>query len=174
MTGIETVFAILLSGLHWGFASTILWNCLCEIILFTDKLNPSTDNFPFYYINVKFFKKSVKTCDDQKPFPKSCDKTRSPPGVQPDGVFFAYKPRQIGCVGFVGRGRVRTSTVSFARHGAKQGSSGFLVAHRVNHQSDSQRETSAKRVALAEVHKLCVVVFDFLEYGVLLLRQCSG
>ena len=87
MTGIETVFAILLSGLHWGFASTILWNCLCEIILFTDKLNPSTDIFPFYYINVKFFKKSVKTCDDQKPFPKSCDKTLSPPDIQPDGVF---------------------------------------------------------------------------------------
>ena len=174
MTGIETVFAILLSGLHWGFASTILWNCLCEIILFTDKLNPSTDIFPFYYINVKFFKKSVKTCDDQKPFPKSCDKTRSPPGVQPDGVFFAYKPRQIGCVGFVGRGRVRTSTVSFARHGAKQGSSGFLAAHRFDHQPDSQRETSTKRIALAEAHQLCVVVFDFLEYGVLLLRQCSG
>ena len=106
MTGIETVFAILLSGLHWGFASTILWNCLCEIILFTDKLNPSTDNFPFYYINVKFFKKSVKTCDDQKPFPKSCDKTRSPPDIQPDGVFSPHKPRQTACVGFVGRGRV--------------------------------------------------------------------
>ena len=29
-----------------------------------------------------------------------------------------------------------------------------------------------KRIALAEVHKLCVVVFDFLEYDVLLLRQC--
>ena len=106
MTGIETVFAILLSGLHWGFASTILWNCLCEIILFTDKLNPSTDNFPFYYINVKFFKKSVKTCDDQKPFPKSCDKTRSPPDIQPDGVFSPHKPRKIACVGYVGRGRV--------------------------------------------------------------------
>ena len=38
-------------------------------------------------INVKFFKKSVKTCDDQKPFPKSCDKTRSPPDIQPDGIF---------------------------------------------------------------------------------------
>ena len=87
MTGIETVFAILLSGLHWGFASTILWNCLCEIILFTDKLNPSTDNFPFYYINVKFFKKSVKTCDGSKPFPKSCDKTHSPPDIESDGVF---------------------------------------------------------------------------------------
>ena len=70
MTGIETVFAILLSGLHWGFASTILWNCLCEIILFTDKFKPSTDIFPSYYINVKYLKKSVKTCDDPKPFPK--------------------------------------------------------------------------------------------------------
>ena len=56
-------------------------------ILFTDKLKPSTDNFPFYYINVKFLKKSVKTCDDPKPFPKSCDKTRSPPNIQPNGVF---------------------------------------------------------------------------------------
>ena len=46
--------------------------------------------------------------------------------------------------------------------------------HRFNHQPDSQRETPAKRVALAEVHQLCVVVFDFLEYDVLLLRQCSG
>ena len=30
-----------------------------------------------------------------------------------------------------------------------------------------------KRIALAEVHKLCVVVFDFLEYDVLLFRQRS-
>ena len=30
-----------------------------------------------------------------------------------------------------------------------------------------------KRIALAEVHKLCVVVFDLLEYDVLLLRQRS-
>ena len=40
----------------------------------------------------------------------------------------------------------------FARHGAKQGVSGFFAAHRFNHQFDSQRETPAKRVALAEVH----------------------
>ena len=84
---------------------------LCVIILFTDKLNPSTDIFPFYYINVKFFKKSVKTCDGLKPFPKSCDKTHSPPGVHPDGVFFAHKPRQIACVGFVGRDRVRAPSI---------------------------------------------------------------
>ena len=38
----------------------------------------------------------------------------------------------------------------------------------------SYRETPAKRVALAEVHQLRVVVFDFLENGVLLLRQRSG
>ena len=126
MTGIETVFAILLSGLHWGFASTILWNCLCEIILFTDKLNPSTDNFPFYYINVKFFKKSVKTCDDQKPFPKSCDKTRSPPNIQPNGVFSPHKPRQIGCVGFVGRGRVRLPPILSHDTGQNRGRQAFL------------------------------------------------
>ena len=103
---------------------------LCEIILFTDKLKPSTDNFPFYYINVKFFKKSVKTCDDQKPFPKSCDKTRSPPDIQPNGVFSPHKPQQIACVGFVGRGRLRNPTDSFTRHGAKHGASDFLAAHR--------------------------------------------
>ena len=71
MTGIETVFAILLSGLHWGFASTILWKKnIYKLILLTDKLKPSTDKLSFYYINVKFFKKSVKRCDDPKPFPK--------------------------------------------------------------------------------------------------------
>ena len=43
-------------------------------------------------------------------------------------------------------------TNSFERHRAKQGVSGFLAAHRFNHQSDSQRETSTKRIALAEVH----------------------
>ena len=79
---------------------------LCLIIHFTDKLKPSTDKFPSYYINVKFFKKSVKTCDDQKPFPKSCDKKRSPPDIQPNGVFSPHKPRQIACVGFVWLGRV--------------------------------------------------------------------
>ena len=64
-------------------------------------------------------------------------------------------------------------TDSFARHGAKQGASGLLAAHGVNYQPDSQRETPAKRVTIAEVHQLCVVVFDFLEYGILLLRQRS-
>ena len=29
-------------------------------------------------------------------------------------------------------------------------------------------------VSLAEVHQLCVIVFDFLKYGILLLRQRSG
>ena len=48
------------------------------------------------------------------------------------------------------------------------------LRHGVNHQPDSQRETPTKRIALAEVHKLCAVVFDFLKYGVLLLRQRSG
>ena len=83
----------------------------------------------------------------------------------------AHKPREIACVGFVGRGRVRCPTDSFARHGAKQGALGFAAGHRFNHQSDSQRETPAKRVAFAEVHQLCVVVFDLLQFGVLLLRQ---
>ena len=31
-----------------------------------------------------------------------------------------------------------------------------------------------KRIALAEVHKLCVLSLIFLEYDVLLLRQRSG
>ena len=60
---------------------------LCVVILFTDKLKPSTDKFPSHYTNVKFFKKSVKTCDGSKPFPKSCDKTHSPPDIESDGVF---------------------------------------------------------------------------------------
>ena len=67
-------------------------------------------------------------------------------------VFFSHKPRQIGCVGFVRLGRVRTPTDSFAPHGAKQGALGFLAGHRFNHQSDSQRKTPDKRIALAEVH----------------------
>ena len=141
------------------------------IIFFADKFKPSTDKFPSYYINVKFFKKSVKTCDNTKPFPKSCDKNELTARHSAGRCFFAHKPRQIGCVGFIGRGRVTYPIVCFARHGAKQGASGFFAGDRFNHQSDSQRETSTKRVALAEVHKLSVVVFDFLEYGVLLLRQ---
>ena len=152
MTGIETVFAILLSGLHWGFASTILWNCLCEIILFTDKLNPSTDNFPFYYINVKFFKKSVKTCDDQKPFPKSCDKTRSPPDLQPDGVFCPQTATNRLCglyLIFSGT----TAGVFFARHSAKHGASDCLAAHHFNHQPDSQRKPRINAL-FSEVDKI--------------------
>ena len=35
-------------------------------------------------------------------------------------LFAAHKPRQIACVGFVGRGRVRYPTDSFARHGANR------------------------------------------------------
>ena len=136
MTGIETVFAILLSGLHWGFASTILWNCFMRDYTFHGQIKTVNRQFPLllyqclYYINVKFFKKSVKTCDDQKPFPKSCDKTRSPPDIQPNGVFSPHKPQQIACVGFVGRGRLRNPTDSFTRHGAKHGASDFLAAHR--------------------------------------------
>ena len=56
------------------------------IIFFADKFKPSTDKFPSYYINVKYLKKSEKTCDDPKPFPK--------------------RLRQIACVGFVVSSRV--------------------------------------------------------------------
>ena len=121
MTGIETVFAILLSGLHWGFASTILWNCLCEIILFTDKLNPSTDNFPFYYINVKFFEKSVKCCDVLKPFPKKLWQSAIHRPTQCQAVIFrAHKPRQSACVGFVCSGRVRLRAFCLRDTGQKR------------------------------------------------------
>ena len=41
-----------------------------RVIHFTDKLKPSTDKLSSCYINVKFFKKSVKCCDALKPFPK--------------------------------------------------------------------------------------------------------
>lgn len=104
-------------------------------------------------------------------FLKMCDKTSSPPDIIIRRCFFSHKPRQIGCVGFVRLGRVRTPTDSFAPHGAKQGALGFLAAHSFNHQPDSQRETPAKRIAFPEVHKLIVVVFDFLKNGILLLRQ---
>ena len=104
-------------------------------------------------------------------FMKMCDKTSSPPDIIIRRCFFSHKPRQIGCVGFVRLGRVRTPTDSFAPHGAKQGALGFLAGHRFNHQSDSQRETPAKRIEFSEVHELCVIVFDFLKYGVLLFRQ---
>ena len=62
----------------------------------------------------------------------------------------------------------------FARHGAKQGASGFVAAHGVHRQSDSQRETPDKRVAFSEVHKLSLIVFDFFKYDFLLIRQCCG
>ena len=52
-----------------------------------------------------------------------------------------------------------TASVFFVRHRAKQGASDYLAAHHFNHQPDSQRETPDKRVALAEVHKICKVVF---------------
>ena len=58
------------SKLHRKFDSFILWKKKCEFILFTDKLKPSTDKLSSRYINVKFFEKSVKCCDDLKPFPE--------------------------------------------------------------------------------------------------------
>ena len=85
-------------------------------------------------------------------FLKMCDKTSSPLDTTQAVLFRAHKPRQTGCVGFVRLGRVRTPTDSFAPHGAKQGALGFLAGHRFNHQSDSQRKTPDKRIALAEVH----------------------
>ena len=42
------------------------------------------------------------------------------------------------------------------------------------HQPYSQRKTLAKRVAFAEAHQLCEIVFDFFKYSFLLLRQRSG
>ena len=51
-----------------------------------------------------------------------------------------HKPRQIACAGFVWRGRVTNPIFRFARYRATQGASGFLAAHRVNHQPDSQSE----------------------------------
>ena len=173
MTGIETIFIILLSGLHWRFASIILWNILSVVILFADKLKPSTDKFLSYYINVKFFKKSAKTCDNPKPFPEKLWQNAFTARYSAGRRFCAHKPRQIGCVGFVGNCRVHFPDILFARHRAKQGVLGFLAAHSFNHQPDIQRETSDKRVAFSEVHQLSVVVFDFLKYGVLLLRQRS-
>ena len=41
------------------------------VILFTDKLKPSTDKLSFYYINVKNFKKSAFWYDNPKPFPEN-------------------------------------------------------------------------------------------------------
>ena len=41
------------------------------VILFTDKLIPSTDKLSFYYINVKYFKKSAFWYDNPKPFPEN-------------------------------------------------------------------------------------------------------
>ena len=70
--------------------------------------------------------------------------------------------RQIGFVGFVWRSRVTNPIFGFARHGVKQGASGFFATHRFNHQSNSQRETSDKRVALAEVNKVHKIVVTII------------
>ena len=124
----------------------------CMVILFADKLKPPTDKLSFYYINVKYFKKSAFWYDNPKPFPENVWQNELTARYYYQAVFFSHKPRQIGCVGFVRLGRVRTPTDSFAPHGAKQGTLGFLAGHRFNHQSDSQRKTPDKRIALAEVH----------------------
>ena len=64
--------------------------------------------------------------------------------------FNRHKPRQIGCVGFVGQGRVTYPIFSFARHRAKQGASGFAVVQCLYCNSDPKRKPSDKRVAFSE------------------------
>ena len=106
-------------------------------------------------------------------FLKMCDKKSSPPNTY-QAVLFSPTNRDKTVVwallGKVGHVLHRFLRATRAKHGA----SGFFTAHCFNHHPDSQRETPDKRIALAEVHKLCVVVFDFLEYSVLLFRQRSG
>ena len=93
-----------------------------RVIHFTDKLKPSTDKLSSRYINVNFFEKSVKCCDVLKPFPKKLWQSAIHRPTQCQAVIFrAHKPLQIACVGFVRLGRVRCSTVSFARYVVKQG-----------------------------------------------------
>ena len=57
-------------------------------------------------------------------------------------LFAPHKPRQIGCVGFVVRGRVLSPIFSFARHRAKQGTSGFAVVKCLNRDFDTKRKPS--------------------------------
>ena len=67
--------------------------------------------------------------------------------------FDRHKPRQIGCVGFIGRGRVRAPPI-LSRDTGRNRALVFFVAHRFHQQPDSQRETPAKRIVLAEVHDM--------------------
>lgn len=92
-----------------------------RVILFTDKLKPSTDKFSSCYINVNFFEKSVKCCDALKPFPKKLWQSAIHRPTQCQAVIFrAHKPLQIACVGFVCSGRVTTANFLFVRHRAKK------------------------------------------------------
>ena len=56
--------------------------------------------------------------------------------------FDRHKPRQIGCVGFIVRCRVLPRFFSFARHRAKQGTSGFAVVKCLNRDFDTKRKPS--------------------------------
>ena len=135
-------------------------NIALAVILVADKLKSSTDKLSSHYINVKFYEKSVKAVTTQNRFLKNCDKTRSRTATN----------RLCGlCSAWSGT----TASFLFAPHRAKFCALGF-VTHGFCQKSDRQRKAPAKRIAFAEVHQFCVIVFDFLKYSILLLRQRSG
>ena len=76
----------------------------------------------------------------------------APPGATSGGAFLRPQTATNQLCGLCWARSGTYPIFYFARHGAKQGASGFLAAHRFNHQPDSQRETSTKRVAFPEVH----------------------
>ena len=62
----------------------------------------------------------------------------------------AHKPREIACVGFVGRGRVVLPDFCFAPNSANLGGSGFAVVQCLYCDFNAKRKPSDKRVAFSE------------------------
>lgn len=60
-------------------------------------------------------------------FLKMCDKTSSPLDIIIRRCFFSHKPRQIGCVGFVGQGRVRLPPILSRDTGRNRARQIFII-----------------------------------------------
>ena len=95
----------------------------------------------------------------QNRFLKICDKTRSPPDIQPDGIFLAHKPRQIGCVGFVGRGRVELPLILSRHTGRNRSRQAFslLIASTISLTAKEKPRTNALRSP-----RVSNSIFDYL------------
>ena len=79
-------------------------------------------------------------------------------------LFSAHKPRQIACVGFVGRGRVRAPPILSSDTGRNRECQVFslLIASTIS--LTAKGNPPAKRVA--EIHKSIMVIFGYEGYTI--------